>query len=59
MAALLILKANCYWRVGDGSTIKVQSDKWIPNHPTNRVLYSANEEVEDWMVSDLIGLDMN
>ena len=59
MAALLILKANCYWRVGDGSTIKVQSDKWIPNHLTNRVLYSTNEEVEDWMVSDLIDLDMN
>ena len=41
------------------STIKIQLDKWIPNHPTNRVLYLANEEVKDWMVSDLIDPDMN
>lgn len=59
MAALPILKSSCYWRVGDGSTIKVHSDRWIPNHPTNKVLYSANEDVENWMVSNLIDPDLN
>ncbi|KAL4629020.1 hypothetical protein ACB092_05G279000 [Castanea dentata] len=54
MAALPILKVGCYWRVGDGSTIKIQSNKWLPNYPTNRVLHSANAEVEDWLVSNLI-----
>ncbi|KAL0015521.1 hypothetical protein SO802_002590 [Lithocarpus litseifolius] len=54
MAALPILKARCCWRVRDGSTIKVQSDNWIPNYPTNRVFHSFNAEVEDWLVSDLI-----
>ena len=59
MAALPILKAGCCWRVGDGSSIKVQAYKWIPNHPTNRVLYPANEDVGEWLVSDLIEPDMN
>lgn len=31
----------------------------IPNHPTNKVPYSANEDVEDWLVSDLIDSDMH
>lgn len=36
LAALPILKASCCWRVKDGASIKIQADKWIPNHPTNR-----------------------
>ncbi|KAK4573849.1 hypothetical protein RGQ29_031699 [Quercus rubra] len=31
MAAQSILKQGCYWRVGDGLTIRVTHDKWIPN----------------------------
>lgn len=30
MAALPILKAGCCWRVGDGASIKILVDKWIP-----------------------------
>ncbi|KAK9991446.1 hypothetical protein SO802_026431 [Lithocarpus litseifolius] len=59
MAALPILKAGCCWHVGEGSSIKVQADKWLPNHPTNKILHSANEDVEDWLVSDLIDLEMH
>lgn len=59
MASLPILKVGCSWRVGDGSTIKVQSDKWLPNYPTNRVLHSAKAEVEDWLVSDLIDQELH
>ena len=57
--ALPILKAGCCWRVGDGSTIKIKSDKWIPNYPTNRVLRSTNAEVEDWFVFELIDQDLH
>ena len=32
MAAQPILKMGCCWRVGDGSAIRVTSNKWIPNH---------------------------
>ena len=38
MAAQPILNMGCCWRVGDGVDIKVLSDKWIPNHPTNGVI---------------------
>ena len=54
MAAQPILKKGCCWRVGDGATIKVMADKWIPNHVTNRVLHPPVEEEWEWRVSDLI-----
>ena len=47
MAALSVLKQGCCWRVDDGSSIRVKQDKWIPNHPSNRVLYLAVVEDED------------
>ena len=31
-------------RIGDGSEVKVLTDKWIPNHPTNVVIHPPNEE---------------
>ena len=39
MAAKPILNKGCCWRVDDGVDIKVLSDKWIPNHPTNGVIH--------------------
>lgn len=59
MAALPILKAGCCWRVGDGASIKILVDKWIPQHPTNRVLYPANVDLGEWFVVDLIELGIN
>lgn len=44
LAAQPILKQGCCWRVGNGSTIRVLKDKWILNHPTNRVLHPPLEE---------------
>lgn len=58
MAAMPILKRGCYRRVGNGSSIGVKLDKWIPNHPSNRVLYLAFVEDEDWRVADLIDPDL-
>ena len=54
IAAQPILKKGCCWRVGDGSGIRVLKDKWIPNHPTNRVLHPPEEEEWEWRVSELI-----
>lgn len=54
MAALPILKTGCCWRVGNGYSIRVHWDRWIPNHPTNKVLYLTNEESEGLWLSDLI-----
>lgn len=61
MAAMPILKSGCYWRVGNGSSIRVVGDKWIPNHPTNKVLHSfemAEKDHELW-VAVLIDPDLN
>ena len=44
LAAQPILKKGSCWRVGDGSEIRVLKDKWIPNYPTNKVLYPPVEE---------------
>lgn len=54
MATLPILKSSCCWRVGNDSSIRVQWDRWIPNHPTHKIFYLTNEETEDLLVSDLI-----
>ena len=54
LAAQLILRKGCCWRVGNGTSIWVLSDKWIPCHPTNKILISPNDEEWEWWVSDLI-----
>ena len=59
MAAIPVLKQGCCWRVGDGSSIRVKQDERIPNHPSNRVLYPALVEDEDWRVNELIDPDLN
>ena len=59
MAARPILKCRCCWRVEDGSFIRFHSNKWFPNHTTNKVLYLTNEEDVKWLVSDLIDLDLH
>ena len=40
--------------MGTGSSIQVLSDKWLPCHPTNKILVLPNEVGEDWHVSELI-----
>ncbi|KAL4606444.1 hypothetical protein ACB092_09G103400 [Castanea dentata] len=54
IAAQPVLRKGCCWRVGTGSSIRVLSDKWIPNHPTNKILVPPNEIDESWHVSELI-----
>ena len=54
LAAQHVLKKGCCWRVGDGSSIRVLHDKWIPNHPTNQVLHPPLGAEEDWRVCELV-----
>lgn len=42
-----------------GYPIWVQGDKWIPNHLTNKIMQPPNDDVEDWVVSDLIDHDLH
>ena len=54
IAAQPILKKRCCWRVGDGTSIWVTQDWWIPHHPTNKVLHLPMEEEWEWRVTELI-----
>lgn len=40
--------------MGNSSTIQVLKDRWIPNHPTNRVLHPPLAKEWEWRVSELI-----
>ena len=51
MAALLILKYGYRWRVGNGCSISVLGDRWIPNHPTNKVLHPIHDHFDELAVS--------
>ena len=59
VAALPILKADYCWRVGNGSSISVMGDKWIPNYPTNKVLHPIHELVDEKVVSELIDSELH
>lgn len=59
MAAPPILKSDHCWRVGNGSSIRVLRDKWIPNHPTNKIIHQPNGNFDDWLVSDQIDHDLH
>ena len=54
MAAKPILEKGCCRRVGDGSSIRIFSNRWLPNHPTNKVLVPLYEEAEVRTVFELI-----
>ena len=57
LAAKNILKKGCCWRVGDGRSIWVMQDKWIPNYHTNQVLHRTLDAEEDWSVCELLDGD--
>ena len=54
VVALPILKSGYCWRVGNGESIKVYLDKWIPNSPANRILHQGHDVDREMMVSELI-----
>ena len=54
IAAQPILKKKCYWRMGNGASIRVLKDCWLPNQPTKKTRFQPKEEIWEWRVSDLI-----
>ena len=38
LAAQPLLKKGSCWGVGNGTSIQILHEKWIPNHPGNQVL---------------------
>ena len=54
IATQLVLKNGCYWRVGDGTSVRLMLDSWIPNHPTKKILVHPVEEKWEWRVSELM-----
>ncbi|KAL0010846.1 hypothetical protein SO802_005954 [Lithocarpus litseifolius] len=58
VAALPVLRTGHCWRVGDGFSINVYRDRWIPNYPTNKPLSSVRVDEEEVLVSSLINHDL-
>ena len=54
LAAQPVLRSWCYWRVGNGASIHVLKDCWLPNQPTRKILFQPEEDIWEWRVSDLI-----
>jgi len=54
MAGQNVLKRGSCWMVADGSSISPLRDKWIPNHPSNKVFFPPNEDQWEWRVSEFI-----
>ena len=54
VVALPILNNGCCWRVGNGESIKVYLDKWIPKCPANRILHWGQDADREMLVSELI-----
>ena len=48
LVAQPILKKGCFWRVGNGASIRVLKDCWLPNHPTKKILIQPEEEIWEW-----------
>ncbi|KAK9993463.1 hypothetical protein SO802_023166 [Lithocarpus litseifolius] len=59
MAAMPILQSGHCWRVGNGASIHVLKDKWIPYFPTNKVLVPIHGNLGELMVCDLINPELN
>ncbi|KAL0008677.1 hypothetical protein SO802_010179 [Lithocarpus litseifolius] len=59
MAALPILRLGYCWRVGNGSSISVVGDRWIPNHPTNTIIHPRQELVGELVVLELIDPELH
>nr|XP_023908121.1 uncharacterized protein LOC112019810 [Quercus suber] len=59
VAALPILKSRCCWRVGNGHSIRILGDKWIPNYPTNVHLLQVKDEVREVIVVELIDQELH
>lgn len=59
LAVLPILRLSSCWRVGNGSSVSVVGDRWLPNHATNKILHPRHELVEDLAVSDLIDPELH
>ena len=38
MSGLKTFKRGCIWRIGDGATIDIWSDQWVPSSPTRKIL---------------------
>ena len=54
----ILLSGHC-WRVGNGLSINVLKDKWIPNYPTNKILHPVHGDVTDMLVADMINLNLH
>jgi hypothetical protein len=57
LAAKDLVHSGAIWRVGDGHSIRVWGDKWIPTPSSFSIQSPRGNQMEDWKVSHLIDQD--
>ena len=57
LKARSIIEAGFMWRVGDGSTIRVYWDKWIPENFPSKICLPQKIALRDVRVAELIDQD--
>lgn len=57
VGARQILDEGCFWRVGDGRTIKIWKDRWIPIPHNFKVMTPLRILDEEAIVAELIDVD--
>ena len=57
MVAQDVVKASSIWQVGNGSSVQILLDKWLPTHSTFRVTLSTGTLPQDSWVCTLIDDD--
>lgn len=59
IAAKSILTTGTCWRVGNGDSIRICCDNWLPHHPSKKVLQPLPSTDREMTVSDLIDFDVH
>ena len=49
-----VIELGSIWKVGNGESIKIRSDKWLPKVTTSKVVFPLSGLAPDARVSDLI-----
>ena len=54
MKARFVLEEDSRWAIGDGPSVSVWRDRWVPRPLTFRILTPPPRSMENLLVSDLI-----
>ena len=54
-----VVELGIAWRVGDGKSIRIRGDKWLPSNPSKKIISPPASLLLDARVSDLIDEELH